>query len=468
MDPDVDNVYNIVYRDNGIYHNEGNGLWHKCTFCIIGFEDEIPSGKELIKCLISALIVRGASVVKLTNDEVGYKTLPKIDYYICNYSLGYNALTQEIPASQLVTPIWLYACHRDSEIYDTSLLPIFTPVGLFCPLMFSNENITIHVVNGISSKRLRDSTDIIWRFARHCGFKIAGLGETNIEQSQNDTTYLVFGIMPQNNEYIPPLSYISNYKHRCISIQWLMDCYLSGEIKDVTKYLINVDLHMNVLDVPWNKIQTPIDATIAHCVKEGRIICLSYAAAIEANEELLRIIKNDGINIYVINPLWILAPWAVDANAGTERIIYNTLSLVDCDHILLYVSTKESENNAFGIFAQLSMCMEYDKFRCAKRPKMVRNIEMHPLSDIYLPSYPGVASAIPIPQELLSGETLAFMGRTRSFSLYDLIDSIEYLGEENALLEEEEILGPDIHVRKSAHEYYRMLKCAELRWKGSE
>eukprot|EP00371_Babesia_bovis_P001025 XP_001609672.1 hypothetical protein [Babesia bovis T2Bo] len=227
-----------------------------------------------------------------------------------------------------------------------------------------------------------------------------------------------------------------------------MDCYLSGEIKDVTKYLINVDLHMNVLDVPWNKIQTPIDATIAHCVKEGRIICLSYAAAIEANEELLRIIKNDGINIYVINPLWILAPWAVDANAGTERIIYNTLSLVDCDHILLYVSTKESENNAFGIFAQLSMCMEYDKFRCAKRPKMVRNIEMHPLSDIYLPSYPGVASAIPIPQELLSGETLAFMGRTRSFSLYDLIDSIEYLGEENALLEEEEILGPDIHVRK--------------------
>ncbi|GFE54468.1 DNA topoisomerase 2-binding 1 isoform X3, putative [Babesia ovis] len=448
MDMDVEYAYKQVYEELGIYRNEGKGLWQGRTFCIVGFEHEIQSGADLIKCIISALIVRGASVMKFPNEKLGHKVLSIIDFYVCNYSMGYNALGHDILETKLVTPIWLYTCNRDSQIYDTRLLPIFMPVSVFWPLMFSQEDVTVYIINGMGPKCLRNSSDILSRFARHCGFKTLRLGETIADATPHGRTYVVMGRPLDKTADAHIISFVNKHKHICVSVQWMMDSYLKGEIEDVNKYLVDVDFEATVVGASKKGATSSIDGTIAHCIREKRVICLSYAAAIESTEEVREMIRASEVKIHVVNPLYLLAPWAVEHLSARERNLYNNLTLLEPEHILLYISKHEARNGAFGIFAQISMCMEYSKFRSAKRLRHVRNIEIHPLHDLYASPYQGMESAVPIPQELLAGESLVFRGRTRSFNLYDLADSIEYLGEDNALLEEEEMLGPDIHIRR--------------------
>ncbi|CDR94949.1 BRCT domain containg protein,putative [Babesia bigemina] len=438
MANDVESVFRLVYEDLGIYRNEGNGLWQNRTFCIVGFEHEIPSGAELIKYLLEALIKRGASVVKLPNDKLENKTLSIVDHYLCNYSLGYNALAHDILETKLVTPIWLYTCHRDARIHDTKMLPIFTPVGVFCPLMFAKDDVTIWIVSEMPSKELRHSSDVLSRFARHCGFKIMGFGDTRSVMGQTLDTAADSHI----------IAYANKHKLPCVAIQWLIDCYVAGEIEDIKKYSVDIQFEATMKANSKKRRISAIDATIAACIQEGRVMCLSYSAAVEATEEVREMIRSKEIKVHVINPLYLLAPWSMEQISGRERTLYNNLSLVDEDRIILYISRQEARNGAFGIFAQISMFMDYCKFRRKKRNKAVRNIEIHPLQDMYLPAYPGVESAISIPEEMLAGDSLVSRGRTRSFNLYDLADSVAFMGDDNALLEEEEMCGPDIHVRQ--------------------
>ncbi|ORM41501.1 uncharacterized protein BXIN_2588 [Babesia sp. Xinjiang] len=443
MDNDLENAFREVYEELGVYRNDGKGLWQGRTFCIVGFEHEIQSGAELIKYILSALISRGASVLKFPNDKLEHKSLSIIDFYLCNYSLGYNALEHDILETKLVTPIWLYTCHRDSQIYDTRLLPIFMPVGVFWPLMFAKEDITVYIVSDLGSKCLRNSSDVLSKFARHCGFKVL-----RFDPSPHSKTYIIVGRGLDKMVDAHIISYCNKHKYTCLSAQWIMDCYLAGEIEDVKKYLLDIEFEPTLIDISTKRMVSPIDPTIAICNKEKRVLCISYPAAIEATEEVREMIRGKEIKIHVVNPLYVLAPWAVDQISGRERNLYNNISLVDAEKILMYISRQEAHNGAFGIFAQISMCMEYAKFRSTKRPKRVRNIELHPLQDIYLPQFPGTASAITIPQEMLAGASLIFRGCRRSFNLYDLADSIEYLGEDNILLEEEEMLGPNIQIRR--------------------
>ncbi|GIX65226.1 BRCT domain containing protein,putative [Babesia caballi] len=468
MENDVESVYRRVYAELDIYRNERKGLWQGRTFGIAGFEHDMQSGAELIKYIIEALVSRGASLLKLPNENVEQKTLAVVDFYLCNYSMGYNALTHDIMETKLVTPIWLYTCHRDAYIHDTRLLPIFMPIGVFSPLMFAKEEVTIYIVSEMASKSLRDSADVLSRFGRHCGFKIMGFGDTRSDTPPHGKTYIVMGQTLDKAVDAHIIAYVHKHKLPCVAVQWLMDCYLAGEIEDVKKYSVDVQFEADTRHTSKKRRVSAIDATVSACVHGRRVMCMSYAAAVEATEEVRDMIRGKEIKVYVINPLYLLAPWAAEQLSLRERTLYNNLSLVEDERITLFISRQEAREGAFGIFAQISMFMEYGKFRRKRRPKAIRNIEIHPLQDMYLPAYPGAESAIPIPQEMLEGESLVARGRTKSFSLFDLADSVSFMGEDNMLLEEEEMCGPDIHMRQSANEYTRLLRDAELRWRDSK
>ncbi|KAK1442569.1 hypothetical protein BgAZ_300870 [Babesia gibsoni] len=454
----VEEVYRVVYERLGVYKNNGKGLYMNRTFCLVGFEHEVDSGKELIKYMITTLISRGASLFKYPNKNLEKNTLTAADYFVCNYGLGLSALTYDILETKLVTPIWLYVCNRDCVVYDTQLLPIFTAAKSFRPLMFSQEEITVLIVNELDSRSIKDSADILTRFARHCGFKIENAGAIRSGRPhfymkscrpdappQGKTYFLIAQSMDKKfDAHI--LAYIHKYKVPCVAIQWLLDCYASGELEDVKKYLVDAQFEATTVTTTKKRRISPIDGTIAACIQHKRTVCLSYAAALDCSEEVRRMIRGGDVKIHVVNPIHLLAPWTMDIVSTRDRSLYNNLSLVDESRILLYVSAQEAAEGALGIFAQISMLMDDFQYRHIKRHKGVRNIEIHHIQDIYLKNFPGPYTAISVPQELIAGDSLVPRGHTRTFNLYDLADSIAFMGDDN-IMEDEEIHDQQTHIR---------------------
>ncbi|KAK1938642.1 hypothetical protein X943_003077 [Babesia divergens] len=447
MEQSVDSVYRQVYDASDVYRNDKKGLWHKRTFCLVGFEQDIDSGKDLIMLVIASLVSRGASVFKLPNKKLDSKTLAGADFFLCNYSLSLSALNYDLMETKLVTPIWLYACNRDALLYDTQLMPIFTANGSFYPLMFAQEDITVYIVNQMDSKVLKDSADVITRFARHCGFKIRNPGTILSDVPPQGKTYFLVAQTMDKKFDSHIIAYVNKYKVPCLAMQWIIDCYIAGEIEDVKKYCVDIQFEATTYTSAKKRKTSPIDATIAACIQHKRTVCLSYAAALESSDDVRKMIRNDEINLHVVNPIHLLAPWTLDLAPTRERSLYNNLSLVNDSRIMLYISPQEAEDGAIGIFAHISILMEDYKYRYKKSPKGLRNIEIHNVQEMYMQKYPATYSAINIPQELIAGESLVPRGLARSFNLYDLADSIAFMGEDTMFLEEEQMRGQDAHIR---------------------
>lgn len=100
-------------------------------------------------------------------------------------------------------------------------------------------------------------------------------------------------------------------------------------------------------------------------------MCFSYGFAVE-NELNKTDFKDFGsVAAYVVNPIYVLAPWSLDTKDNDLKKMYNSISLVEDNKLLLFVSRSESSHEGMGIFGELSMLVE----NCA--PKLGKNLVRH-------------------------------------------------------------------------------------------
>ncbi|KAK2198392.1 bifunctional BRCT domain superfamily/BRCT domain [Babesia duncani] len=239
------NVYKTVFKDEKLFHNHmENCLWQGKTFCLLGFDDGINSGKNLILLLIANIASRGASIVKLPNESLDSKILNSVHYYLCNYSLGYSIRPRNALESRFITPIWLYACNRDNVIYESNYLPIFKPVENFHALKFLKDNITLAILGasedtGGNANSTRFDLDTLLRFIRHCGFNSVPCTQVK-DTSPNDLVYIILCTVLLEEIDDEIFKVTRERKIPCLSVEWLFDCYASGELENVSNYAVNL------------------------------------------------------------------------------------------------------------------------------------------------------------------------------------------------------------------------------------
>ncbi|AFZ81460.1 hypothetical protein BEWA_008720 [Theileria equi strain WA] len=485
----TNSVYNSVFLEDRVFYNVmEDGLWYKKIICLVGFDDTLEECKALCMHLLTSLIDKGASVLKYPNKNLDSKLSSAIDYYLCNYSMGYDIRPKTALDSKFVTPIWLYSCSRDDTIYNTNTLPIFKANLTFYPLKFAYSGVKISVF-GASRCITRDNTfrasdsvtrsidsqirypssfpgsfesgtnsasvssristdnrdgmpssftkpakvikynlDTIARFIRHCGFTYMDC--TAIRNGTADLSGTVYFLLCRSMDEDIDQSIVElSDRIPCISIEWLYDTYISGKMENINKYLVKLDFydHTN-MSVRKRKLERK------RSIYHNKVLCFSYLSAIENGLSSNDYRDIGALNVYIVNPVYVLAPWAIEeVSCDKERQMYNNISLIDDKQLMLFLSKEECKNNGLGLFAELSLLLDNaleNDSRCKRLN--IRNIKVYtsPINKT-----PREEDLLQIPSELIEGQTLINYIKSgkhiNTFNLYDLADSITFVEVEN-------------------------------------
>ncbi|KAK2198393.1 hypothetical protein BdWA1_001405 [Babesia duncani] len=114
--------------------------------------------------------------------------------------------------------------------------------------------------------------------------------------------------------------------------------------------------------------------------------------------------------------------------------MYNSIALIPDSQVILVLSRAESQDNAMGLFAELSLVIDNNRY--SKRPKFIRNVEIwknaiiQPNAQNSLERKKFGQTKLNIPDQLIRGNSLFSIfngnGCVNAFDLYDLADSIMF------------------------------------------
>eukprot|EP00375_Theileria_parva_P001406 XP_764078.1 hypothetical protein [Theileria parva strain Muguga] len=442
MPRSFEDVYNSVYINEDIWRSDHTtGIWNNKTFCLLGFNDSLESCKKLVIKILESLVTRGANVLKYPNKKLDVKRL-SITYYLCNYSVGYESKPPNSLDYKLVTPIWLYSCNRDNKVYLNETPPFFRANRSFNCLKFKRTGLKVSLFGSFKNKPdsstedtlnyIRYSFDTLVRFISHCGFTFLEPSNLKKENCKKDNKlYLLF--CKTFDESIDDHVVNLSTSIPCLSIEWLFDSYLSGELREIKNYLVTPQKFSKFS--PLNNYSDAKPAPKKRKNVRGgygnKVLCFSYGFAVE-NELNKTDFKDFGsVAAYVVNPIYVLAPWSLDTKDNDLKKMYNSISLVEDNKLLLFVSRSESSHEGMGIFGELSMLVE----NCA--PKLGKNLVRH--VKIYNSFDTTDEHFFDIPSELLAGNKLQIFERSGNVNLYDLAESITFVDIDNLSQYQDEI-----------------------------
>ncbi|UKJ89703.1 hypothetical protein MACJ_002956 [Theileria orientalis] len=418
-----DDVYKSVYLKEEFWKNDAeSGLWHNKTICFLGFDDQLDSCRDLVVYLLKSLITKGANIVKYPNKKVDVRKIP-INFYLCNYSLGVEMKPPNSVDYKLVTPIWLYSCNRDNKIYSSDTLPIFRANNKFNCLQFGRSELKVSLIGSLNNvlcgtvtdmNEIKYSFDTLHRFIAHCGFSFIDYSQLKDPGFKYEgKLYLLFCKTLDESFEDGIIDATANFP--CLSIQWLFDSYIAGEMKEIKNYLVSIQRYNTKSQLKKKK---PMKRSFS-----SRVLCFSFGFAVENELNNVDLKEFEASAAYVVNPIYVLAPWALKTENQNIKKMYNNISLVEEKKLILFISKNESMKEAIGLFGELSLLIENSNANSGKN--LVRNIRVYNSLNTTVSNY------IEVPFELLDGKKLNLFERNPNVNLYDLADSITFMDMED-------------------------------------